>query len=123
MLPHKKGILVSLYTYQARLLHVVDGDTVDLEVDLGFYLRTSLRFRLLGVDTPELRARGPEGEQAKRFVEDWFSSRATGEWPFTIQTSKTDSFGRWLASIQDDSGESLAEALLAAEHATIYRDP
>lgn len=109
-----------LYTYQARLLHVVDGDTVDLEVDLGFYLRSSLRFRLLGVDTPELRAQGLEGEQAKQFVEEWFNSRDIGEWPFTIQTSKTDSFGRWLATVQDDSGESLAEALLAAGHATVY---
>lgn len=37
------------------LVHVVDGDTVDLLVDLGFYARMQVRFRLLGIDTPELK--------------------------------------------------------------------
>ncbi|GAG20500.1 unnamed protein product, partial [marine sediment metagenome] len=44
-----------MYTYRAKLDRVVDGDTVDLFVDLGFNICIKDRFRLLGIDTPELR--------------------------------------------------------------------
>jgi len=42
-----------MYTYQATVLRWVDGDTVQLRVDLGFAINVTLKFRLLGVDTPE----------------------------------------------------------------------
>lgn len=41
------------YRYDAKLVRVVDGDTVDLSVDLGFRVWAYPRFRLLGIDTPE----------------------------------------------------------------------
>ena len=42
-----------MYTYRAKLVKVVDGDTVDLDVDLGFHTTLRIRGRLIGVDTPE----------------------------------------------------------------------
>ena len=42
-----------MYEYRAKLKRVVDGDTVDFVVDLGFHVHTTIRTRLLGVDTPE----------------------------------------------------------------------
>jgi len=112
---------VIAYEYRARLRRVVDGDTVDLDVDLGFYLTASLRFRVLGIDTPELRGGTAESKararEAKDRVEELLSC---GEgFPLMIRTRKADSFGRWLAAIYypaDDTLElwrSLAETLIA----------
>jgi len=42
------------YRYRAELDRVVDGDTLDVVIDLGFYIRIKERIRLEGVDTPEL---------------------------------------------------------------------
>ena len=109
-----------MWTYKARLLRVVDGDTYDFEVDMGFYMRCSQRFRLLGVDTPELR-RGSEkskqaGRDATEFVKqvlgdafeyihpsddrDSFAGARGSEFPLEITTHKSDSFGRWLVDVR-----------------------
>ena len=42
-----------MYNYRAKLIRCVDGDTADLEIDLGFYVFTKVRCRLHGVNTPE----------------------------------------------------------------------
>ena len=42
-----------MYRYRAKLVRCVDGDTADIEVDLGFYMTAKIRGRLTGVDTPE----------------------------------------------------------------------
>ena len=63
-----------MYEYSCRIVRVVDGDTVDIDIDLGFdvWLRKQ-RIRLYGVDTPESRTRDLEekkyGLAAKKFVE------------------------------------------------------
>jgi micrococcal nuclease len=44
-----------MYEYRAKCVNVVDGDTVDLEIDLGFKTKVVERFRLYGIDTPEIR--------------------------------------------------------------------
>lgn len=58
---------MSLYEYSAELVYVVDGDTVDLMVDLGFRIKVRDRFRLLRINTPE---RGQPGyAEAKAYVQ------------------------------------------------------
>jgi micrococcal nuclease len=42
------------YIYTATITKIIDGDTVDAIVDLGFSVQTKIRFRLNGIDTPEL---------------------------------------------------------------------
>lgn len=61
-----------LYTYKAYVEKVVDGDTFKLEILTGFGSRFSDKFRLKGIDCPELGT--PEGERAKTFVEKELSS-------------------------------------------------
>lgn len=108
------------YRYRSRVFHIVDGDTMDLIVDLGMYTTREIRIRLFGVDTPEVR--GPEREEgllATKFVVDWIE-RAQEDpdegWPLVIDThmDSKGKYGRWLATIYDKSGYSLADALLAA---------
>ena len=62
-----------MYHYKAKLLRVVDGDTIDVDIDLGFdvWLRKQ-RIRLAGIDTPESRTRNKAekalGLKAKEFL-------------------------------------------------------
>ena len=49
-----------MYEYRAKLVRVVDGDTVDALIDCGFSLFTRQRIRLLGINTPECRTRDKE---------------------------------------------------------------
>ena len=50
-----------MYTYSCKILRVVDGDTVDVDIDLGFGVwMVKQRIRLYGVDTPESRTRDKE---------------------------------------------------------------
>ncbi len=86
------------WTYDnVKLIRVVDGDTVDLEVDLGFRLKTIHRFRLRGYNAPE--ARGPEFHlgQAAKLRLDEVLEMAMG---IRITTHKADSFGRWLCDVE-----------------------
>lgn len=100
------------------VLRVVDGDTLDLRLDLGFYLSTALRFRLLGVDTPE---RGEPGwAEAGDYVRAWVLLHPD----LRVMTHKADSFGRWLADVYyRDNGSNvrtLSQALLLDGHAQPY---
>ena len=49
-----------MYEYNAKVTHVVDGDTIDLSIDLGFDIWYNSRVRFLGIDTPESRTRDLE---------------------------------------------------------------
>ncbi len=93
-----------MYEYNARFVtdlgcKVVDGDTVDLMVDLGFKIWVKQRLRLKGVDTPELFGKNKEaGRIAKRFVEAVMSTATR----IAVETDKpysTDKYGRWLGTI------------------------
>ena len=64
-----------MYEYKVKILRVVDGDTVDVDIDLGFGIWMHReRIRLWGIDTPESRTRDPEekmfGNYAKQYVKD-----------------------------------------------------
>jgi micrococcal nuclease len=93
------------YIRKATVINVVDGDTIDAVVDLGYAMTTVQRFRLLSINTPE---RGQEGfAEAKQFVEDSILNRTV-----YIQSEKSDSFGRYLANVYVDN-YSLNELLLS----------
>ncbi len=47
-----------MYTYKAKLLRVVDGDTCDAQIDLGFDVSVKKRIRFAGINAPESRTRG-----------------------------------------------------------------
>lgn len=68
-----------MYEYRATLDRVVDGDTVYLVVDLGFHIQVRMSFRLLGIDTPEVRGEErPEGLVAKAALEAMLKDRSPG---------------------------------------------
>ena len=64
-----------MYEYRATLRRIVDGDTIDVDIDCGFdIVLSNQRIRLYGIDTPECRTRDPEekkcGLLAKKFIEE-----------------------------------------------------
>jgi micrococcal nuclease len=109
-----------LYRYAARLVRVIDGDTVILEIDQGFkQFRHDQSVRLLGVNTPEIH--GPTasaGLDAQMFTRTWF----LGFPPVYIESYRDreqDSFGRILAVVyREGDPVSLNDALVTAGKAT-----
>lgn len=113
------------YTYRARIRKVVDGDTVDVDIDLGFNTwMMNQRLRLAGIDTPELR--GTEktaGLEVKAYVQEVFNN-----YPKVIIETKKDSkgmYGRWIATIwyqqEDGTWINLNQSLLDQGMAEEYR--
>jgi micrococcal nuclease len=86
-----------MYTYRARLVRCVDGDTIDVEIDLGFYLKANVRCRLTGVDTPE---RGHANfSEATAVLAGLIKEQSDEEGYFEVFTGKTGKYGRWLVTI------------------------
>jgi micrococcal nuclease len=94
-----------IYIYKAELIRVVDGDTVDLIIDLGFDTLRKERFRLYGVDAPEMNT--AKGKAAKAWLEDAIRPLE----PIYVQTiqlstkAKRDKYGRFLAVLYSDLGD------------------
>jgi micrococcal nuclease len=92
------------FFYEAKVDRVVDGDTIDLVIDLGFDVLHKVRIRLHGVNTPESRTRDLEekelGINAKNYVYDWLSALDT----VYVKTLKDGSgkYGRILGYIYSD---------------------
>ena len=91
-----------MYEYGCKVTRVVDGDTIDVDLDLGFDIIYKCRVRLYGIDTPESRTRDKDekarGKLAAKFLQDAISNGNH----VILQTQLKDSkgkFGRVLASV------------------------
>ena len=100
-----------------EVLRVVDGDTFDLSLDLGFGIELDGRCRLLGVDCPEVKGPSRElGKKATLFSAEWLASRQ-----MLASVEGKDSFGRWLVVVIDEpSGAKLSDALIESGNAVLY---
>ena len=104
------------YRYRAELNRVVDGDTLDVVIDLGFYIRLKERIRLEGVDTPEIYGVPQDSEEyrrgleAKEYVERRLAENGN---QMIIETRKMGKWRRWLAKVYlPDTGRTLNEELI-----------
>lgn len=82
-----------IYTYAARVLRVVDGDTLDALIDVGFGIRIQERFRLKAINAPEIKTRA--GQKAAQFLTDTLSKSPI----LVVRTSKAGMYGRWLGDL------------------------
>ena len=109
-------------------MKVVDGDTIDVIIDLGFDLYKKERVRVAGVDTPEKRTRDLEekelGIDATNWLKDQLESAIDGEDDLVIRTEIDGGFGKygrllgWLY-IGEDS-ESINERMIVEGYAWSY---
>ena len=81
-----------MFKYNAIVDNVVDGDTVDLSIDLGFSVWHKIRVRLLGIDTPEKWF--DYGKVVKQYVEQSLQGKQ-----IQIVSTKQDKYGRYLVQI------------------------
>lgn len=115
-----------LYSYQARVVRVIDGDTIVVNIDLGFRIsKNEEHLRLEGIDTPEVRGDEREaGLKSKAFVEEWV--RKNGHVIY-LRTTQQGKYGRWLAYLWEspemigDRSKSLNQLLLSEGLATEYK--
>lgn len=102
-----------MYEYEAKIESVVDGDTVDAIIDLGFKTNMRQRLRLARIDTPE---RGQDGyAQARDFVTWEVIDKLV-----TIRTEKVSKWGYYIAEVTLPDGQNLSNALLKAGLAKLY---
>lgn len=113
------------YEYHATAINVVDGDTLDVCIDLGFRITMVQRVRLYGIDTPEHGT--PGGAEATVALRDFVFAHDTilptllTPLPLTICTVKPhDKYGRWLATISAPTCPDVAEAMIAAGFGVPY---
>jgi len=111
-----------MYEYACKVKRVVDGDTVDVVLDLGFDVSYSCRVRLYGIDTPESRTRNKDekarGKMAGSFLEEAIED---GE-KVVIQTKLKDSkgkYGRVLGDVVVD-GVNINELMVKCHLAVAY---
>ena len=110
-----------MYEYSCKIIRVVDGDTVDVDIDLGFDTwRRGERIRLYGVDTPECRSRSATekkaGLLAKGFVMQMLHEGGT----YKLTTKEKGKFGRYLGTIKIDGESSINAALVKERLAVPY---
>ena len=99
-----------MFEYFCKVTRVVDGDTIDVEVDLGFDIIHRARVRMMGIDTPESRTRNLEekalGLASKARIKELLASRKV-----KLETSKEGKgkFGRILATVWASDKKGIAE--------------
>ena len=111
-----------MFRYGAKLLRVVDGDTADVMIDLGFSTWVKARLRFKGVDTWEKRTKNLE-EKAKGLLASEFTKKylEMNDGKFEIQSYGKGKYGRVLAEIFIDGEDtSLNKLLIENGHAKEY---
>jgi micrococcal nuclease len=112
-----------MYEYRVKIVRIIDGDTVDVDIDLGFGIWIHKeRVRIMGIDTPESRTRDRVeklfGLAAKKRLEELL-----GEYSIlrTIKPGKNDDkFGRILGDFIDDAGRFVTKIMMEEGHCVPY---
>lgn len=102
-------MLHSVYYYKAKVLRIIDGDTMDISVDLGFGIFKNLRARLWGINAPEFTRAKTNTEQylkalqAKIYLEDWIKTNTVDNKIIICshdgKALKQEKYGRWLVEV------------------------
>ena len=108
-----------LYRYTAEVIKIVDGDTLDLDIDVGFKLKLEHRVRFRGINCPEIGT--PKGQKAKEFLESEFAKcvveklASKGEHAarpvVVVKTYKRGIYGRYIVDIYYLPGETSSEVI------------
>ena len=116
-----------MHEYKVNILKVVDGDTVDVDIDLGFgiWLRKE-RVRVMGIDTPESRTSDKVEKIFGLAAKNRLSSLLGAEAILHTQVSKKGEdmkgkFGRVLGNFTSINGEKCAAVLVREGHAVAYQ--
>jgi len=103
-----------MFQYEARIIRIVDGDTLILDVDLGFKIHHEVTVRLARIDTPETVNYSARGiaDPAKIYTENHCPVGSV----CVVEISRAEKYGRWLAEILYLPGEVDRVKILANPH-------
>ena len=109
-----------MYTYKVKEINrVVDGDTVDITIDLGFGLTKKERVRVAGIDTPESRTRDLYEKKLGKEAAAYLESQLQGN--IIIKTEKDGKYGRMLGWLyKHDSIISIQEDMINRGYGWAY---
>ena len=113
------------YIYRIRSIHkVVDGDTIDADIDLGFDISLTKRIRLAGVDTPESRTADANEKKYGLESKEWLKKRCENAKDILIKTELPDStekYGRIIGHLYINGEEtSLNNQMISEGYAWNY---
>lgn len=101
-----------MFQYKATILNIIDGDTLKLNIDLGFHVFIETTVRLARINTPEIVGFTAKGidDPAKRFI---MQNLPVGS-VCVAEITRTEKYGRWLADIFFQTGETDQKKILEA---------
>ena len=111
-----------MYEYAVKeIVKVIDGDTVDVVIDLGFNLSKKERVRLAGIDTPESRTRDAEEKVFGLEAKAYLTERLEGSEGLIVKTEKDGKYGRMLGWFYSPRSEdSINNELVESGYAWEY---
>ena len=117
-----------MYNYKISPLKIIDGDTIDAEIDLGFDIKVKKRIRFMGIDTPESRTRDLEEKARGLAAKDRVKALLDGCKNIQLKSHGVGKFGRCLGELHIDMVDgkekmtlvNLNELLISEGHAVAY---
>ena len=117
-----------MYTYKIKLDRVIDGDTIDAHIDLGFDVSVKKRIRFMGINTPESRTRDLEEKARGLAAKDRLKNLLEGANIIQLKSHGVGKYGRCLGELYIDvvdgkekmTLESVNELLIKEGHAVVY---
>ena len=116
-----------MYEYDIRVLRVVDGDTIDAQVDLGFKVHHNIRIRLYGINTPEVRTKDAEEKVRGKAASERVKKLLSNADKIILKSHGIGKFGRCLGELtlitfkdKEDKSHDLTQTLLAEGHGVPY---
>ena len=110
-----------MYTYKIKeITKVVDGDTLDAIIDLGFGITKKERIRIAAIDAPETRTHNLHEKKLGFEAKAWLKKHVEYCDNVIIKTEKEGKYGRILGIPKTDDGQSMCDILVAEGHAVEY---
>ena len=109
-----------MYYYKVEILRVVDGDTVDVRMDLGFNVWHKCRVRLVGINAPESRTRDKEEKKRGLAAKDWLINiLESAQTDIEMQSHGVGKYGRVLGVLYIN-GVNINDLMVKEGHAEVY---
>ena len=117
-----------MYTYKIKLDRIIDGDTIDAYIDLGFDISVKKRIRFMGINTPESRTRDLEEKARGLAAKDRLKNILEGDKTIQLTSHGVGKYGRCLGELNVDVVDgkecltlvNVNELLIKEGHAVAY---
>ena len=103
---------MELYNYKAKLIRIIDADTIEAYIDLGFHIYNKTSIRLLGYNAKEVRTKDLDEKALGLKQKAWLENLLKDKSILYVRSKKLDGFGRALGDIYLEDGRSIKDEFL-----------